>query len=551
MTRWVPIAAVAATVLVACGSASAGWSTGGSGSGYSGAKTMPAGNAPTASVSGRNVTVSWTAAGGAVPVDGYVVKRYDPADDQQPAGADCSGTVAGTSCTEHGVEPGDWRYTVAPARASWHGVESSKSGTATVAPAALMLDSSSISSLPSTITGQISGFKSGQTVSFRLDDPSSGPALTGSITPSPVPCDGTASVSVTVPASTANGSHTVYAVGDQGDVAGAPVTVAVPATISTSAWDVRDASSATESNASEPHAFSGDSRTATSGGLLSGFDPSRYLQLDYNSPLPPGLGASGASFDFDFAAAGAGQAACFYFEVRRISTGNVIGTHGDSGNPVACQTGTAIKSTATPLPEVDATQVADDLRVRVFVSNSLLGGITRDRATVSGTANGAPFRLYETKITDATGLVPNTTPWGLATSGDGAAYQSAAAWPTSFSASRYLKLTFPAYVPSGAPVSNVTFRHSYRPATLGTTCFYFEVYSQGNLIGTHGGPGNPGNPVSCNSSTSNYVTDAVSLPEVSSAAKADDLSIRLYLRNSTGLSASQHDLAELQVTYVP
>jgi hypothetical protein len=84
-----------------------------------------------------------------------------------------------------------------------------------------------------------------------------------------VPGNGTASVSVTIPAGTANGAHTVYAIGDQGDTAGAPLTVAVPTTISTSVWDVRDASTGTESNQSEPHAFANDSRTATSGSLLS------------------------------------------------------------------------------------------------------------------------------------------------------------------------------------------------------------------------------------------------------------------------------------------
>jgi hypothetical protein len=85
--------------------------------------------------------------------------------------------------------------------------------------------------------------------------------------------------------------------------------------------------------------------------------------------------------------------------------------------------------------------------------------------------------------------------------------------------------------------------------SLGTTCFYFEVYSGSNLIGTHG---SPASPVSCNSSPLSYVTDTVSLPEVSSAALANSVSIKLYLRNSAALGgASQHDLAELRVTYVP
>ncbi len=538
--------AVVALVVADADADAAGWQVPGSGSGYSGAKAMPAGNVPSAAVSGRNVSLNWSASGGMVPLDGYLVKRYDPGHDSQPVGADCSGAISGTSCTEQGVPAGDWTYTITPARANWRGAESAEGNSVTVGEATLTLDSSSVSSLPTTLSGQIADFKSGQTVSFRLDDPSSGSSLSGSITPSPVPGDGSADVSVTIPASTANGAHTVYAVGDQGDAAGAPLTVAVPTTISTSAWDVRDASSGTESNQSEPHAFAGDGRTATSGSLLGGFDSSRYLQFDYNAPLQSGLTVAGASFNFNFAAGGGGQTACFYFEVRRVSTGNVIGTHGSSGSPVDCQTGTTLKATTTSLPEVSTSQIADDLRVRVFVDNSLLGGITRDLATVSGTAAGTPFALYETTITDTTGLTTNTTPWGLAASGDGAAYQSTNNWQTSFSGSRYLKLSFPAYVPSGVPVNSVSFSHAYRSATLGTTCFYFEVYSGTDLIGTHG---SSGSPVSC--ATSTYVTDTVSLPEVDTAAEANGLSVRLYVRNSTGLSGSQHDLAQLQVTFVP
>jgi hypothetical protein len=548
MRRWALIPAIVAMVLWACGSAVASWRSAGSGSAFAGAKTMPAGNAPTASVSGRDVSVSWSPSSGGVPVDGYIVKRYDTGNNPQSVGADCSGTVSGTSCTERGVAPGDWKYTVTPTRANWRGAESPKSGTATVGAAALALDSSSVSSLPNTVTGQITNFKTGEAVSFRLDDPSTGAVLSGSITPSPVPGNGTASVSVTIPAGTANGAHTVYAVGDQGDTAGAPLTVAVPTTISTSAWDVRDSSSGTESNQSEPHAFANDSRTATSGSLLSGFNSSRYLQYDLNSPLQAGLNVSGAQFNFNYAAAGVGQTVCFYFEVRRISTGNVIGTHGSAVSPVDCHTGTTLTATTTSLPEVTSSDIADDLRVRVFVDNSLLGGITRDLATVSGSAASTPFTLYETTLTDATGITTNINPWGLAAGGDGAAYQSTNAWPIAFSSSRYLKLTFPSYIPSGAPVNSVTFKHSYRSATVGTTCVYFEVYSGSTLIGTHG---SSGSPVSCNSSSLSYVTDSVSLPEVSTAAIANGVSIKMYLKNSTGLGASQHDLAELRITYVP
>ncbi len=223
----VPISvAVAALTMVA--SATAAWQSPGSGSGYSGTKTMPTGSTPSASVSNRKVTVSWSAStlpgGGAV--DGYLVKRYDTGGVQQTIGADCSGTIAALTCTENSVPPGSWRYTVTPLLGNWRGSESPMSSTVTVASAALTLNSSTVSCLPTTISGQITSFVDGQTVSFRLDNPTSGTVLSGSITPSPVPSGGTASVSVTIPAGTSNGSHTVYAIGSQGDMASAPLTVA-------------------------------------------------------------------------------------------------------------------------------------------------------------------------------------------------------------------------------------------------------------------------------------------------------------------------------------
>src|SRR5919201_4523239 len=94
----------------------ASWNVSGSGSGYSRTKTMPAGNAPTANVSNRNVTVSWTAStlSGGGAVDGYIVKRYNGSGQQQTIGANCSGTITALSCTENSVPAGTWKYTVTP-----------------------------------------------------------------------------------------------------------------------------------------------------------------------------------------------------------------------------------------------------------------------------------------------------------------------------------------------------------------------------------------------------------------------------------------------------
>jgi hypothetical protein len=81
---------------------------------------MAAPQEPTAS--GRNVTVTWSAAtfveGGAVP--GYVVRRFNAVTSAEAAtGAACSGVVAATTCVEANVPTGSWKYTVTPAAGIW------------------------------------------------------------------------------------------------------------------------------------------------------------------------------------------------------------------------------------------------------------------------------------------------------------------------------------------------------------------------------------------------------------------------------------------------
>src|SRR5436309_9450282 len=123
---------VTAIATLAPSAANASWQSVGSGSGYSRAQTMPAGNTPTATVSGRNATASWTASSGSVSVTGYVVKRYDTSGSQQTIGASCSGTIAATTCTETAVPAGSWKYAVSPVHDNWRGAESAQSTTVVV-----------------------------------------------------------------------------------------------------------------------------------------------------------------------------------------------------------------------------------------------------------------------------------------------------------------------------------------------------------------------------------------------------------------------------------
>ena len=79
---------------------------------------------------------------------------------------------------------------------------------------------------------------------------------------------------------------------------------------------------------------------------------------------------SSAQFTFRMAANSAGDTACFYFEVYRASTSTLIGTHGSTSTPVACNATTTQTTYSTTLAEVTGTTILNDLRVRVYGKES-------------------------------------------------------------------------------------------------------------------------------------------------------------------------------------
>jgi hypothetical protein len=318
-----------------------------------------------------------------------------------------------------------------------------------------------------------------------------------------------------------------------------------PGARTTSAWDLWDTSGGGGgSNQSSAIAFAGDSLTATTNNFSSSWSTSRYVDFVLPSPLPGGLSTSSATFDFTYGRSGSGTT-CFYFEVRRTSTGTVIGTHGSSGSPVGCTSSSTGVPTSTSLPEVTSSDIANDLTIRVYGQNSGSHAMLIDRATVGGSTY-ASFSLYPSSEIDmANGLSATTTTWGPAIAGDNAAYLSKNNWLNAFNTGRWLRFTFPAYLPTGAVVTSATFGYSYKSNTaLDTACWYFEVYDGATLLATHG---SAASPVSCNA-TVNFVTDNVSLPEVSTAAIANNVVVKVYMRDTLGMQ-TQTDLASLTVNY--
>ena len=226
-------AAIVLAVAVAglsTGTAYASWGGSGSGSGAAKAAQLSTSTAPSASVSVHSVTVTWPATTiGGQSVSGYTVKRYNSGGTAQTVGAGCSGTLSGLTCTEASVPSGAWRYTVTPIQGAWIGAESPQSSSVTVQSPGLNFSSSTtVTSLPATLSASLTSLVPGQAVTFRLDDQNTGTLLTSTLSPTTVPASGSVTATVTIPAGVANGSHTVYAIDGQGDVASASITVAHP-----------------------------------------------------------------------------------------------------------------------------------------------------------------------------------------------------------------------------------------------------------------------------------------------------------------------------------
>lgn len=316
-------------------------------------------------------------------------------------------------------------------------------------------------------------------------------------------------------------------------------------TRTTSAWNVRDYASGTLVDRSDPISFVGDSRASTSNPLPTAFSTAKYVEMRMESSLPNGLAVSGATLRVDLARAGTAGTLSFFVEVRRVSTGTVIATHGSAAAPV----GTVSTSTQTPfsvsLPEVDTSNLAADLAIRIYAWDTAAGQITLNRLQVDGSTPHGTFTLLQWSLVEAFGTTPTTYPWALVAAD--AAFITTSAWPTASSTSRYLSYFFDPDLPAGATVTGVTLTHAFRAAVGGASpqqCFYYEARSGATVLSTHFSSASP----SCTTSTSTFKTDTLSLPAVDTAAKVNGLEVRIYGKSAQGKGADL-DRTTLAVTY--
>jgi len=313
-----------------------------------------------------------------------------------------------------------------------------------------------------------------------------------------------------------------------------------------SAWpsDVRDASGgAAETNSSDTLSYA-DGTTATTKSWSSAFGATRFDDFDFSGGRPAAVAVTSATFNFTFAPSRSNDGACFYVEVRRASTNALLGTHGSSGSPSACSTGTTVSATVSISAEVTSTDDANDLRLRVYANNSTNRPLKIDLASVSITTPWFTTTLFEKRWDDEANAAAAVVLWPFVAT-DGTAYMTVGNLATAFNAARYLKFTPNQAVPAGAAISSAQVQLAYKSATNGdTTCWYFEVYNGATLIGTHG---SSGTPVSCNATTS-YVTNTVSIPEVDTVAEANSLVLKAYVRNSGSRKASI-ELVQVDLSY--
>ncbi len=309
-------------------------------------------------------------------------------------------------------------------------------------------------------------------------------------------------------------------------------------------WDVRDASGGgAETNSSDTLSYA-DGVTVTTKSWSSAFGATRFDDFDFSGGRPAGVPVSSATFNFTFAPSRTNNDACFYIEVRLASTNALLGTHGSSGSPSACSTGSTVSATVSVSAEVTNTDIANDLRIRVYANNSKNRPLMIDLASVSLTTPWFTTTLLEKRWDDEANAASTVALWPLAAT-DGTAYTTVGNFATAFNAARYLQFTPNQVVPSGAAITSAQVQFAYKSATAGdTTCWYFEVYNGATLIGTHG---SSGTPVSCNATTS-YMTDTVSIPEVDTVAEANNLVLRAYMRNSGSRKASI-ELAQVDRSY--
>jgi hypothetical protein len=186
-----------------------------------------------------------------------------------------------------------------------------------------------------------------------------------------------------------------------------------PGERATPAFVVGDASSGSLIDRSSPFAVTADGLVTVTSAWSTAFATDRYVEFEFNDSLASGVAVTTANLSLALASSSGGEA-CIYLEVRRISTGEVVTTHGSPAGPLGCVTGTTPITVSADLAGVATTGHANDLRIRLFARDSSGGSMVIDLATVDGSTPHQDFTLYPVLVRDAADTTVETIPWALA-----------------------------------------------------------------------------------------------------------------------------------------
>jgi hypothetical protein len=209
--------------------------------------------------------------------------------------------------------------------------------------------------------------------------------------------------------------HGTYAVFTDSDAVGGTVGTArvFRATRSTVDFSLSDVSSGSAVDASAATAFA-DGTYFLTRTWTSSFSGSRYIEVDFNAPLPGAIAVTSPQLTVRAASNSAGGTACYYAELRYISTGALISSIGSSGSPAACIAGTTLSSSSFSLSGFGSTDIGNDARIRIYGRDSSGAAIRLDAVTITGTTSYMSFTLYPLLTRELYDGNTEVIKWGLA-----------------------------------------------------------------------------------------------------------------------------------------
>lgn len=120
-------------------------------------------------------------------------------------------------------------------------------------------------------------------------------------------------------------------------------------------------------------AAAGDAVTFSSARWLTGYNPSRWIELATSGFVPAGATVTGATLTHTYRSGRSNTPFCYYLEA--YSGGALIGSYGSTASDISCNSSNVTWSTDTvAMPEVNTVARANDLVIRLYGKSTSSSG---------------------------------------------------------------------------------------------------------------------------------------------------------------------------------